>query len=415
MSSENSPYKIGPLKSFDKEIALPSSKSHSNRALILGAVRGENFKVHNFSNSTDVTNMIAAFKKIGLKMKINGSTIVFENSFPDCEKDSQGEVISLATGDGGTTNRFLIALLSRGKKEYHLFPTEKMSERPIEDLIIPLKKLNVHIVCNQISDGEKKAWVVLKGPATLYNTTKLEIECQKSTQFATALMLAFSNRPLQFEFLNLHASEAYLKMTTQVIKKSLESNSYTVPVDFSSLGYPAALAALMGRVLVKNCAEIDLLQADSVLIEMLKASGAQRSLSTNGLEIKKGTDLKPLSFNISKAPDLFPTLVFLAAHIEGESVFSDLSVLQFKESDRLMQMISIMKAFGVAMSYDPDSNVLKVTGKKNFKYKEAVIRPARDHRIVMAAALFMAKNSGGELYEVDCVEKSFPGFLTLLE
>ena len=414
MSSENSPYKVSPLKKFDLEIALPSSKSHSNRALILGAIRGGNFKVHNVSNSTDVKNLINCFKKIGLKMKIVGTTVTFENSFPECEKDSNGDLLNLQTGDGGTTNRFLIALLSRGKKEYHLFPTEKMSERPIEDLINPLKKLNVQIT-HSLESSKDKAWVTIKGPASLYNTTKLEIDCQKSTQFATALMLAFSNRPLQFEFLNLHASEAYLKMTSQVIKKSLESNSYTVPVDFSSLSYPAALAALMGRVMIKNCSEIDQLQADSVLIEMLKNSGAQRSLSNAGLEVKKGTELKPISFNVSKAPDLFPTLIFLAAHIEGTSTFTDLGILQFKESDRLMQMISIMKEFNVAMDYDPDSNILKVTGQKAVKYKACEIRPARDHRIVMAAALFMAKNSGGSLHEVDCIEKSFPGFLRLLE
>jgi 3-phosphoshikimate 1-carboxyvinyltransferase len=415
MSLENLPYKIGPLDFFDKEINLPSSKSHSNRALIIGAIRGGNFKVHNVSDSTDVTNMIAALKKIGLKLKIDGATVVFLNSFPECEIDTQDNIISLATGDGGTTNRFLIALLARGKKEYHLFPTEKMSDRPIEDLIQPLKKLNVHIERHENSDSKKKAWVILKGPASLYNTTKLEIDCQKSTQFATALMLAFSNIPLQFEFVNLHASESYLKMTSAVIQKCLDGNSYTVPVDFSSLGYPAALAVLMGRVLIRNCLEIDSLQADSIFIEMLKICGAATALSNQGLEIKKGTKLKPFSFSIGNAPDLFPTLVFLAAHIEGKSTFSELSILQFKESDRLLQMIAILKSFGVDIDFNPDQNILIVMGKSNFKYKKAAIHPARDHRIVMAAALFMAKNSGGELYEVDCIEKSFSDFLSLVQ
>lgn len=414
MSLENSPYKINALKVFDKEITLPSSKSHSNRALIMGAIRGANFKVYNVSSSTDVANLIACFQKIGLKMKVVDSTVTFLNSFPSCEKESLGEVIDLPTGDGGTTNRFLIALLSRGKKEYHLFPTEKMSERPLEDLINPLKKLSVHITHNG-DQMNGQAWVVLKGPASLYNTTKLKIDCQKSTQFASALMLAFSDRPLQFEFLNLHASGTYLKMTSQVIKKSLESNSYTVPVDFSSLSYPAALAALMGRVLIKNCTEIDPWQADAILVELLKTSGAQRTLSSAGLEIKKGLELKPFSFNVSDAPDLFPTLVFLAAHIEGENIFSDLSILQYKESDRLKQMIQILQAFKVELDYDSAGNILKVLGKSHFTYPSAIIRPARDHRIVMAAALFMARNSGGQLFEVDCVEKSFPGFLSLLD
>jgi len=414
MNSENSPYKVKALKSFDKEIILTTSKSHSNRALILGAVKGGGFRVHNISGSTDVANMLTAFKKIGLNMRVAGTSVTFENSFPECEKDSIGDVIELHTGDGGTTNRFLIALLARGKKEYHLFPTEKMAERPIEDLIKPLQKLGVKIESDS-SGKPKSPWVKLKGPASLYNTTKLEIDCEKSTQFATALMLAFSNRPLQFEFLNLHASEAYLKMTSLVIKKSIENNSYTVPVDFSSLGYPTALAATMGRVLIKNCSEIDNAQADSVFVETLKSCGAQRSLTVAGLEVKKGQELKPFTFDISKAPDLFPTLVFFAAHIDGVSQFNNLGILKFKESDRLQEMMNVMDSFGVSYDYNAEADLLKITGSTSEKYKSAVIKPARDHRIVMASALFMMKNSGGELYEVDCVEKSFPNFFTLLE
>ena len=414
MNLKNSPYRVSALSSFDKEIVLPTSKSHSNRALILGAIRGGSFKVHNLSTSTDVTNLLNAFKKIGLSFLNNGSSVTFLNSFPDCEKDSIGEVIDLSTGDGGTTNRFLIALLSRGKKEYHLRPSEKMNERPIEDLLEPLKTLGVKFGHN-VSHDPTLPWLKIKGPASLYNTSKLQIDCSKSTQFASALMLAFSNRPLQFDFINLHASEMYLKMTAQVIKKSLELNSYTVPVDFSSLGYPAAMAALMGRVLIKNCTGMDNLQPDSQLIELLKSMGAGRGLSQSGLEIKKVNPLKSFQFDVSVAPDLFPTLIFLAAHADGVSAFTHLNILRFKESDRLLEMISLMNSFGVEMDYNEAKDTLTVTGSSSKKYKHAVIKPARDHRIVMAAAMFMAKNQGGELYEMDCVEKSFPKFSSLLE
>ena len=410
MNLKNLPFKVQPLLSFDKTITIPASKSHSNRALILGAIRGENFKVHNISDSSDVTNLLNAFKKIGLNLVQSDSSVTFLNSFPDCEKHSEGDVIDLHTGDGGTTNRFLIALLSRGKKEYHIFPSEKMNERPIEDLVKPLQKLNVNIIHSNTGP-----WIKIKGPASLYNTTKLEIDCQKSTQFASALMLAFSRIPLQFEFVNLHASEAYLKMTMLVIKKSWEKNSYTVPVDFSSLGYPAALAALTGRVLITNCHELDESQADSAFIEVLKSSGASCSFVKSGLEIKKGENLKPVTFDVSKAPDLFPTLAFFAAHVDGVSTFFNLEILKFKESDRLSEMTDLMKKFGVEMQYSPIEDVLTITGSSQNKYQQGTIKPARDHRIVMAAALFMTKNAGGNLYEIDCVEKSFPNFFTLLK
>ena len=145
MSLENSPFKISALNGFEKELILPSSKSYTNRALIIGAIRGNNFKINNYSSSTDVLNLINSFKIIGLKMKISSTTIVFENSFPDCEKETTGNMIEIKTGDGGTTNRFLIALLSRGKKEYYIYPSGRMSDRPIEDQLVALKKINVTI------------------------------------------------------------------------------------------------------------------------------------------------------------------------------------------------------------------------------------------------------------------------------
>ncbi len=414
MNLKNSPFKIQPLLNFDKEITVSSSKSHSNRALILGATSGANFKVYNVSDSTDVVNLLNAFKKIGLSFEIDGTTVNFLNSFPDCENNSQEDIIELHTGDGGTTNRFLMALLSRGKKQYHIFPTEKMSARPIEDLIAPLKKLGVNITLDS-SGNPGKPWIKLQGPATLLNVAKLEIDCQKSTQFATAMMLAFSKSPLEFEFLNLHASEAYLKLTTSVIGNSLLNHSYVVPVDFSSVGYPAALAALSGRVLIKNCLELDIYQADSEFINVLKLSGVECNFSERGLEIIKKERLAPFTFDVSKAPDLFPTLIFFASHIDGVSHFSHLEILKFKESDRLLEMVELMNKFGVEMCYDACENTLSVSGSSQKKYKKNTIKPARDHRIVMAAALFMSKNSGGDLYEADCVEKSYPAFFELLK
>jgi 3-phosphoshikimate 1-carboxyvinyltransferase len=289
-----------------------------------------------------------------------------------------------------------------------------MSDRPIEDQLVALKKINVQITHNKNSDSNTP-WVIVKGPAFFPVNQKLEVDCEKSTQFATALMLAFSDTTLKLDLLKLEASESYVKMTNQLIMDCSKQDSYCVPLDFSSLGYPAAIASLLGRVLIKNCTEIDALQADSEIIKLLKNAGASRSLSIDGLEIKKSKKLKPFTFNISQAPDLFPTLVFLAAHIEGTSCLDNLVVLQYKESDRLNEMINILKVFEVDFNYDPETSKLKINGRDNFKYKKATVECAKDHRIVMAAALFMAKNSGGELYNIDCVDKSYPNFLKLLE
>ncbi len=412
MNSENSLYRVQ-SQPFKNDLRLPSSKSHSNRALIIGALRGKNFTVENLSTSTDVVTLLACLEKVGLKISKKDSTIIFLNSFPDCESDTLQEIIDLQTGDGGTTNRFLLALLSLGKKTYRFFPTEKISERPILDLINPLKKLDVEIKTE--SDVRlDKAWISIKGPAQFSLQQPLEINCSKSTQFASALKLAFCQKSIQFEFKNIKASETYLKMTDFVLAETKNRNIFYVPVDFSSLSYPLALAIVEGQVLIENCHEVDPTQSDSKFIALIEKMGGDISFSTNGLRASSKNKLTPFEVDISEFPDLAPTLAFLASRIEGESILHHLEILRFKESDRLEEIIKILKLFQVDFDYNSQADELKITGSFK-KILPINVSTARDHRIVMTAYLFLHANSGGGLSHSDCVDKSFPGFFKVMQ
>lgn len=411
MSLKNLRSNIKPLEKFQKKIKLPASKSHANRALIIGATIGSGFKVKNLSDSSDVINMLSCFKQIGLKFTHDVDTVTFHNAFPECENETGVEEIHLHTGDGGTTNRFLLALLSRGKKKYFFYPTEKMMERPMEDLIDPLSKLDVEIKI--FNSNENEAWLAIKGPASMYNTTKLEIDCSKSTQFASAMMLAFNNLPLTVETKNVKASEQYLQMTNFVIKEARLQHEYIIPVDYSSATYPCALAAIKGEVVIENALKLDSTQADSIFIDLLGKIGTQISFNKRGLVVKAQT-LSPFHFSVKNAPDLFPTLVYLASHIKGQTVLTDLEVLSFKESDRLKEMMRMMDAFEVDYQYYENLDQLVISGNDQIKYPFVHFIPARDHRIVMATALMMATNQGGDLENCECVEKSYTNFFELL-
>lgn len=408
MNLKNSLYKVEPTP-FNKVIELPGSKSHANRALIVGAIKGKGFTVYNLPESTDVTNLLNCLKSIGLNLKEENSSVTFLNSFPDCEIETNSDVINLKTGDGGTTNRFLLALLSLGHKTYRLIPSEKMRERPMDDLLMPLKNLNVKIEAT-LAD----AWISIQGPALVKPNQKIEIDCTKSTQFASAMMLAFSSREVIFDLKNIQASEAYIEMTKYVLGQIKDKNTYTVPVDFSSASYPIALALIHGRVLIRNCKEIDSTQADSAFIKLMKDSGADISWTDEGLLVTSKNKLAPFKIDGSKFPDLVPTLAFVASHLDGESVLSNLSVLRHKESDRIEQIIYLLKTLGVNFSFDSKKDELTINGK-NRPYPNATLKTARDHRIVMTAYLFLRANSGGFLSEFNCVEKSFPRFFILLK
>ncbi len=407
MNSENSHYKV--IEShFNKEMILPTSKSHANRALILGALKGNNFRIDHLPESSDVQNLLSCLSSIGLRIKKINDSVIFQNSFPECESLSNGNVIDLHTGDGGTTNRFLIALLARGTKTYRLFPSEKLASRPIDDLLTPLRALGV-----VFENSTQAAWLKLRGPAK-FGASPLEIDCSKSTQFASALMLAFSNTNQTFHLNKISASETYLKLTSHLIKETAHKNYYNTPLDYSCLSYPLALAVIKGKVLIRNCHDIDPYQADSKFIDMLISSGADIKWSELGLVVTCNKKLKPFEVDGREFPDLIPTLVYLAANIKGTSTLKHLSVLRHKESDRLVELIELLKIFLVPFHFDESQDELRITGTE-IKPGSYVVKPKRDHRMVMTAYLFLRTCGGGQLAEVDCIEKSFPHFLQIMQ
>jgi 3-phosphoshikimate 1-carboxyvinyltransferase len=410
MSSENSLSNSKKIEAthFNKEILLSTSKSHANRALIIGAIKGNNFRIDHVPNSSDVLSMIEALKCIGLKIKSQSDSLIFLNSFPLCESETPGNIIDLSTGDGGTTNRFLASLVSLGKKTYRFHPTEKMSQRPIAELTKALRELNVKV------ESSNECWLQITGPAMHSEGAILEVDCTDSTQFASALMLSFHQTGLKIEAKNIVSSETYLAMTRAILKEVTHKNSYNIPIDFSSLGYPVALAITNGRVLIRNCHGLDPLQADSQFIDLLKSIGADVRFSDEGLVATKSTLLKPFSADASIYPDLIPTLAFLASTIKGKSVISHLSVLKQKESDRLSEIKKILDIFKVNYHFDESLDELEITGD-TAKREEVEAKTARDHRMVMMAYLFLRSHSGGVLHEVDCIKKSFPQFLEVME
>jgi 3-phosphoshikimate 1-carboxyvinyltransferase len=404
LSLKNSPFKVevGPFK---KTITIPTSKSHANRILILAALCKEEVIIKNLPSSSDVSIMIACLKKIGLMVEEKANEVRISNSFPACEK--RGDIIRLDTGDGGTTNRFLWGLLARGKNKYLIEADAGFKKRPQDDLLDALKILGVKIL------DEKDCWFSLQGPMTGEKQASLEVDCAKSTQFASSLLMATYDIPITVKEKNLETSELYLAMTKDYIEKIKKGErSFTIPVDFSSASYPLALAALTGEVTIKNALALDPYQADGELVTLLKKMGAKVELSSEGLHVGK-TKLNAISIDAKSFPDLVPTLMFLCSYAEGESKISNVKVLRHKESDRLEEMFKILRLFKVSFSYDEKIDLLKIMGSSDlveFVHHE----PFPDHRMIMVTYLFMRKNSGGVVYNSSHVKKSFPDFFEVM-
>jgi len=406
MSSENLFFSTRSNRDFKKNIKVPTSKSFANRALILAAISDEEVTLHSMPESSDVKNMIRCLRQVGLDIEENEDSVVVKNSFPECEIP-QEDIISLETGDGGTTNRFIIPLLALGENCYSLVPSEKMVDRPMDELDEVLNSLGVAVI------RDEQNWFALKGP---YDIDRLvvEVDCSRSTQFATGLALSLSKLDVDVEPVNLVTSTPYWEMTVNMICNFREGAVFDVPVDFSSLSYPLALAALNGDLLVQNCKGIDRFQADSAMIYILEELGVELAFSFDGLNVKGLPSIKSFEKDCRDCPDLVPTLCFLASYAQGETRLSNVDVLRHKECDRLAEMQRMLENFGVIYRYEKDSDTLLIEGREPGDYVVDYSPPV-DHRMVMVAYLFQRFNGGGMLANAGCVAKSFPDYFDVMD
>ncbi len=402
MTLENSSYSVTP-GSFDKIIQVPTSKSYANRVIVLAALNDDEVSIKNLPQSSDVKNMIRCLREIGVKISGDDNNIVIHNSFPECEIKSD-KIIDLHTGDGGTTNRFLIPLLSLGSNKYNLIPEEKMSERPMKEMERVLSHLGVKL------DNDNH-WFCLQGPIQSSEET-IEVDCSKTTQFATGFLLAYAHTEIIIKEKNLTTSVPYFEMTKELVSKK-DQTSYIVPVDFSSLSYPLAFAALGNRVRVTNCLERDHYQADSEFIEILKNINIEVEFSKDGLSIIGKDSIEGFSHDCRACPDLIPTLCFLASYCSGRTLLKSVEVLRHKECDRLQEMLRMLKAFGIKTTHLEHEDAIEIIGGNRIDAKIDFV-PERDHRMVMVCALFQKYNAGGIVSNAECVNKSFPDFFEVM-
>lgn len=389
---------ITPLNKLDKKVIVPSSKSVATRALILASLSPRPIWLKNLPDSTDVINLKNALEKIGIEFKAKAKDVCVLNCFPDCEKSSP---LLLETGDGGTTNRFLIALLAKGQREYRIRMDKEMKQRPLEELITIIQKNGAQIFW-------KEDDLFIKGPFQ-ETAHPIELDCKRSSQFASALMLSYDQNLI---FNNLDSSQGYLELTKEM-KKSFSHNieSYEIPTDMSSLSYPLALGSVLGGVEVVDFKN-DFLQPDSAFINILKDIGVKLITSENTIRVEKSNLNRPFNLDCSSFPDLVPTLCFLATKIKGLSKLKGLDVLAYKESDRLTGCYELLKSIGVKIELK-DKELL-IEGDPEKKLEAFYYKAPKDHRMVMMAAMLMSSNSGGTLEGLHHINKSYSSFATLL-
>lgn len=393
-----------PTKRINTRIRIPSSKSESNRLLILNALSGNKLQLENLSTARDTQNLIAILSK------------------------DEPEVNVL---DAGTSMRFLTAYICARNQHKIITGDARMKERPIEPLVNALSEMGF-----DVRYIEKEGFPPLE--IHPINLSRIEdevwIEGNISSQFITALLLiaSFLEKGLKIKFTTELTSRSYIEMTLKILEKfgvthewegssiaipnsKFQIPNYSIGGDWSSASYWYSIAFLAdeAEIFLEGLKD-DWIQGDREMADWMKRFGVITEFNSEGALLKKiDVDYpKLMKLNFKNNPDLAQTFAAMFAAKNISSGFSGIDSLKIKETDRIAALKTELQKMNVDFDYAPLYFFYQLRGE--FKFPTSPVKTYNDHRMAMSFAP-LALLGEIEIENPEVVEKSYPEFWKDLE
>lgn len=394
------PKKLNSSSTYTVEI--PTSKSISNRLLILNALADDATKLIDLSESEDTKILTRLIKS---------------------------ELNELNAGMAGTAYRFMLAYLSLMGEEKVLTGHQRMLERPISPLVEALKILGAKI--NYLGqDG----FPPLQIKPSKLRSAQLEIDGSLSSQFISALMMIapLLDKGLRLNFKGEVVSRPYVEMTADLMANAkielnlseefveIKAGRYELPSelkvekDWSSAAFFYAYFAIsdLSMLMVKGL-DLNSIQGDKTCAALFKLLGVNSEQQNEGVLLTKiPIQQEEIRVNMIEIPDLIPPFVVAAVFLQDSVKISGISTLFHKESNRVVALQTELKKLGIKLDYDRVQLRCQKVGKLPENVK---IEHYNDHRIAMCFSVLVAKGLNISMSYESVVNKSFPNFWTEMD
>jgi 3-phosphoshikimate 1-carboxyvinyltransferase len=413
---------ITPKSKIDKTLAVPGSKSLTNRAFVVAALADGISILRGGLIAEDSEVMINALNTLGLTVKEDGTTFTVHGGGGKIPKTQAELDLRLS----GTSIRFLTAMVALGQGRYKLDGNERMRQRPIQDLLGSLEKLGVKLG-TEFETGCPP--VIVEANGVKGGTTS--VAGDRSSQFLSGLLIA---APYAKESVTIHVtgelqSKPFVDMTLKLMQdfgvsverdgyasftihpQVYKARDYLIEGDAMAAGYFWAAAAITGgRVNVTNVGKGSV-QGDKRLANVLEQMGCKVTWTETTCDVVGTQNLKGGTFDLNDMPDQAQTLavvgLFASSPVRIENVWN----MRIKETDRLAALNTELTKFGAKIEEGKDYIV--VHPLRN--YPDAVdVATYGDHRMAMAFALAGLKIPNVTIQDPSCVAKTFPEFFDVL-
>ena len=422
---------IRPDKSIKGTVMLPSSKSISNRLLIMQSVAGRDFGINNLSQADDTVMLQRLLGRISSMSRQQDAVVI------DCS-------------NAGTSLRFLTAFLSSRPGRWVITGAERMKNRPVGELVESLRLIGASI---EYLGNVGFPPLLIKGHAL--KSEELHMNAGVSSQFISALLMIAPYLPagLSINLKGEIVSEPYIDMTLGLMKEcgisfrkwkhkiTVEPGNYScdqfiVESDWSAASFWYMAASLSDKADLEMPGLYEKsLQGDSVLASAYAVFGVKSGfmhpasriphpasrIQDAGYRMQDGQsflhltrqpcDLEGFYYDFTHHPDLALPVIAGCAALGLRGRFEGLTSLVVKESDRVRALTTELRKLGCKMLVSTDEfPVIEIQPSKLKANPDLIIDTYRDHRMAMTFAMLSLKTGSIRIADPGVVAKSYPGF-----
>lgn len=381
------------------DILLPSSKSISNRVLIINALGSGDFHPDNLSDCDDTQVMIRALAG---------------------QPDDTIDILA-----AGTAMRFLTAYLSVTPGNRIITGTQRMQQRPIQVLVNALRELGA-----DITYAGHEGFPPLRIRGTEIVKDSIALPGNVSSQYISALLMIgpslrygltvsltgdIISRPyinLTLKLMNDFGAQAGWvdNHTLKVEPQPYRSIPFYVESDWSAASYWYQITALAKEATVTLPGLFkESYQGDSKVADLFRRLGVETLYDGSTVTLRKsGTPVKRMEVDFVNQPDLAQTFTVTCALMDIPFRFSGLQSLKIKETDRMAALIKEMGKLGYVLE-ESEGSILSWEGKRCERSGEA-IDTYEDHRMAMAFAPACLALPNIRINNPQVVSKSYPRY-----